>query len=264
MRVIRGFPNEGVVAVFDEPNELGDIEDFDAPRNAPAKYPHLNLPLVTWHSEFFQYELQTSVHTVTVTHPSVPAKVQIFGGNPPQVPQMRLIGDAVNTSHTLVTHNLGYAPLAFVVQNGVTVICGRPVQFVAANGLRRTVSSFSNPSIIGLRETGISGISGTNGVALPSVSVTYQVLVFAAPDQNPSLPLFSQDGNGVILGRGKVNTSNLYARRVALGETPFSLDLGRTSDISNGSVRTVSGGATWSDQSYNGSFTGEGFVQIGY
>lgn len=264
MRVIRGFPDQGVVACFEEPNTDGDIQDFDAPRNAPVKSPHLHLPLVTWHSEFFQYQLQAEVYTVNINHPSVPGRVQIFGGDPPQVPQMRLIGDVQNRSHTLVTHNLGYAPLAFVVQDGVTVISGRPVQFVPANGLRRTVSSFTNSSIVGLRETGISGISGINGLALPAITVTYQVMLFVAPEKNPALPLFEGDGSYVMLGRGKVDTSNLYARRVAEGETPFALDEGRTGDISNGSVRIVSGGTTWSDPSYNGSFTGSGFIQLGY
>lgn len=266
MRVIRGFPEQGVVACFEEPNEIGDALDLDAPRNAPAKNPVDHLDKIAWHSDFFQYELQAEVYNVTVSHPAVPAKVQTFGSSYGQTPRYQLIGDIKSASHTLVTHNLGYPPLAFVVHNGMTVVSGLPVQAVPANGLVRTVSAFSNSTIVGIYENGISGINFSNntGVALPAASRTYQVMLFTAPEADPAQPLFGMEEGRVVLGRGKVDSDHLYARQVSALEGMFSLDLGRTADVGNGGVRIISGPQSWTDYQYMGSFLGSSYTTLGY
>ena len=46
---IRGFPDRGVVACFNEPNQSGSIDDWNAPRNAPIRDPLNNIQNVVWH-----------------------------------------------------------------------------------------------------------------------------------------------------------------------------------------------------------------------
>lgn len=262
MRVIRGFDAQNIVACFEEPNTLGDPLDFDAPRNAPAKTPKGHLPLIAWHSDFFQYQLQASVYTVNVTHPAVAGKVQTWGYGT----TFGFLGDAVETNQTLITHSLGYEPLAFVVKDGVTVMSGLPVQHVPANGLRRTASSYVDNNVVGVKTVGISGYasSGVASVSLPAITVTYQVMLFVASVADPGEPLFGNDGNKVVLARGKINTDYLYARQVDMLESYFSLDLGRTVDNSNGAARIISGPNSWTGSGYLGSFLGSRYTRLGY
>lgn len=261
MPVFRGFPVEGVVAVFEEPNTIGDIEDFDAPRNGPAKNPAAHVGSVYWHSGFFQYELVSSIQSVTVNHTALNGRTQTYGGGVgvwSTFPAIVGVGQSRATNFTLVTHGLGYVPLSMVSLDGVLVCPGHPVQMIGTDGRTRSVSAYATSSIIGLREAAKSTQN-----TLSAVSVTYQVLVLRTPAVSSALPIFGLDGTSVVLGRGKVRTDRQYLRRVGSGDTPYVMPMGPVGDISNGRRRVVLGTTVITEPGYDGSFTGPSYITVG-
>lgn len=264
MAVLRGFPLQGVVACFDEPNQSGDWQDIDSPRNAPAKNPGAYLSTVYWHSEFFQYELAMPIQTVEVNHPALSGRQIYWGynlvydGSYNDAANGYLVpGRVATASHTLVNHGLGYVPLAFVAYGGRMLMPGVAVQ-TASGGRSRFVSPYITDSVVALREVYNSSSSG-----LGAVSRAYQVMVFNAPASDVELPLFSGDGDETIIGRGKVSTDRTYAREVGDGATPFDIDQGRTLDLDNGRARIGTGGTVTTEAGYGGSFSAPPFVPVG-
>lgn len=262
---IRGFPN-GVIACYTEPNSVGDIQDFDAPRNAPAKYPGQYLAHIDWHIDFFQYELAFPVAGTWVTHPTIAGSEKFWGpsdqywmGNPTYVSAIgyRVPGQTVITDHILVNHNLGYAPLAFVAWDNAMIMPGVTVQ-IESDGRSRFISLFVTGSVLGIREVATSSLS-----ALPAVSRYYQSLIFKTTEAQAGRALFGREGANVVLGRGKVDTSKSYLRRVGGAETPFDLDRGPTIDVSHGRTRVVTGGNVLTELGYGGSFSGPAYVAVG-
>ncbi|WP_116654446.1 hypothetical protein [Pelagibacterium sediminicola] len=259
MRVIRGFKDQGIVACFEEPNTTGHPLDFDAPRNAPAKNPAAHVASVYWHSDFFQYELAMPLQTVSVSHPSLAGRVQVYGGDSfwVQLPEVQGWGRSGTAERTLVTHSLGYEPLAYVVWNGLLVTPGTIVQ-TESNGRARSVCAFVTSSVVGLFET-----MNSSNTALSAVSRTYQVLIFRQPAADAGKPLFGRVGSDVVIGRGKIDTSKQYMHAVAPGETPYVIPQGPIGDIGNGRARIAVGSNVITETDYVGSFTGPSFLTIG-
>lgn len=268
MATLRGFPDENVIAVFDEPNTSGSREDYDAARNDPVKNPALNISRVFFHSDFFQYELAMPIQSRNVSHPALAGKTSYWGpanqywinsatftsSIPYAVPGQTSAFDTL-----LVTHNLGYVPLAFVSWNGRMLMPGVAVQ-VESEGRTRFVSSFVTTTGVYLRE-----VYNSTDAALGATNQSYQVLVFRVSAETAGLPLMGKDesNNQFILGRGKINTINSYLRRTGSGDTPFSIDYGPTIDINSGRTRIVTGGTTTTESGYAGSFTGPAFTSVG-
>ena len=264
MAIIRGFPVQGVVAVFDEPNQSGNWWDIDAPRNAPAKNPGANLSTVYWHSAFFQYELAMPIQTVNVSHPALSGREIYWGynlvydGSYNDAANGYLVpGRVATASHTLVNHGLGYVPLAFVAYGGRMLMPGVAVQ-TASEGRSRFVSPYITDSTVSLRE-----VYNSSSLGLGAVNRTYQVMVFRTPAQNAALPIFFEDGGETIIGREKVRTDRTYARKVGAGATPFDIDQGRTVDLNNGRARIGTGGTVTTEAGYGGSFSAPAFVPVG-
>lgn len=273
MRVVRCFPAQNIVACYDEAPGGGNIEDINAPCNAPAKSPHLHLSRVYWHVDFFQYELAMPLQNKTVAHTSLAGETLYFGTavsgsglvngstSPPSFGQsIAMNGDLRVSNITLVTHNLGYIPAYFVAYAGHSMTSGTLVQTQGTDGRSRYVSAFATTSIIGLREVAISSAS-----ALAAANRSYQVMVFRNPTTDPARPLMglNSDGINITIGRGKVDTSKQYLRRVLSSESNFDLDLGRTIDLRGGGIRIASGGVIVSDNSYDGNFAGSSYIPVG-
>lgn len=265
---IRGFPNEGVVACFTEPNTSGSVEDFNAPRNAPAKSPQDHLGRVTFHSSFFQYEIAAGPTSVTINHSVLAGKTTTWslpaGGTWVGVPAPNSIsfitqGDTRETDIALLNHGLGYVPKFMVSLNGRRLPDGYMVQ-LETNGQYRRVSVWADSNNIYLRE---AAVSGSSTQPLPAVSLTYVVMVFAYSTPTPAKPLFGYDGADLVLARGVINSTKKYLRRTGVGDTPFALNLGRTIDIKNGGSRTISGGVAVSEPRYNGTLAAPPFVSVG-
>lgn len=270
MRVVRCFPAQNIVACYDEAPGGGNIEDINAPCNAPAKNPHLHLSRVYWHVDFFQYELAMPLQNKTVAHTSLAGKTLYYGTsgasglingftNPPSEGiYVESRGNIRVQNITLVTHNLGYIPTFYVAYAGRMMPCGSLIQDQGDRG--RFVSAFATSTIIGLKETAIA-----SDVALSAVNRSYQVLVFRNPATNPALPLMGlqSDGANIWIGRGKVDSKKQYLRRTLALESNFDLDLGRTADYRGGGVRIASGGVVTDFGPYDGSFSGAPFLSVG-
>lgn len=268
MATVRGFPEQNKIAVFDEPNTSGSIEDYDAGRNSPVKNPAQNISRVFFHTDFFQYELAMPIQSVNVNHPALGGRSYFWGPtdqywiNSPiytsaisyQVP-----GQTAVTETLLVAHGLGYVPLAFVAWNGRMLMPGVAVQ-ISGEGLTRFVSFFSTTYGIYLREVYTSTES-----ALGGTNQSYQVLIFRTSVASSGMPLMGINpvNNQFILGRGKINTINSYLRRTGAGDTPFAIDYGPTVDLNSGRARIVSGGVYTTETGYAGSFTGPAFTSVG-
>ena len=266
MAVIRSFETENIVACYEEATGGGAIGDFDAPRNAPAKNPGAHIDKVTWHIDFFQYELAMPIQTVVVNHATLAGRESFWGPqnmfwmfDPTYVSAISysVPGQTAVAQHTLVTHNLGYVPLAFVAYNGRMVMPGVAVQ-TASDGRSRFVSAYATSSVIGLRE-----VYNSSDAALPGVSRTYQVIIFRVPAIDADLPLFSRRAGRVVIGRGKIDTDRQYLRRTGSGDTPFDIDLGPTIDIDKGRARIVTGGSATTEAGYAGSFAGPDYIAVG-
>ena len=260
MRVLRGFPAQNVVACYTEPSLSGEVDDFDAPRNAPAKSPYAHLDRIAFHSRFFQYEVAIGPTRVDLTHPAVPAAATTW-----QAPQFAMrparitytvYGQQLAGTQVLLNHNLGYVPLVMVAVNGAIAVSGTIVQESSSG--RRFVSVYATGSQVGIAWCGYSG-----QIDLPAVLVSYDVLVFNTPAPNPALPLFSGDASQFQIGRGMIRSNQRYLRRRAAQETSFDFDLARTVDLANGGARIVSGGGVRQDPFYTGSYGGGPFVPVG-
>jgi hypothetical protein len=266
MPVLRGFPGQNVVAVYNEAPGGGPIDNINSPRNAPALNPGAHLDRVIWHIDFFQYELALPIQTVNVNHPSLAGRNITWGqdfvfnsaqSNLAERIRYEVPGNTATASRTLVTHGLGYEPLAFVAYNGRLVMPGVAVQ-TASEGRNRFVSSYVTNTIVGLRE-----VYNSSANALGAVSRSYQVVVFRVPVAEGMRALFGKEGDNVVLGRGKVDTSRQYFRQLLAGDSPFVVDRGRTVDIDGGRARIVSGGQTTTEAGYGGSFSASPFITLG-
>lgn len=267
MAVFRGFIAADIVACYEEAPGGGDIFDINAPRNAPAKFPFAHLDKLSWHSDFFHYEVAAGPVDVPVNHAALAGKTTTWslpaGGNWIGVPAPNSIsfvtqGDSRETSIAIFAHGLGVIPKFIVSLNGRRVPDGYMVQL--AGGNYRRVSVFADETHIWLRESAVSGAAGD---PLPAVTLTYRVMVFSARGKDPAKPLFGRSGNVVSIARGLIKTTERYLRRTGAGDTPFALNLDKTMDIRNGGGRTGSGGIAVSEPRYNGTMPAPPFISVG-
>lgn len=220
-------------AIWEKP-ETGDP---DAPFDDPAAH----LELIRFCSDF-NYLTFAHVYDVTVSHaavagstatgyPGVPAGDGSIGGTQPIRD-----GQVVTTNHTLVTHNLGSAPLYMVIYDGQIVSGAQAVQ-VESGDRQRVVSSFATSSVIGLREIAFSFTSG-----LSATSRNYRVIVFNPPEPDPLKPLFHVKlrSGTILMGQGKIEEGMATVRRTRPGDGDLYLPLARTLDAANGAFRSVS------------------------
>lgn len=253
----RGFPADGVFAIFEEPNTTGARTDIDAARNAPAKFPADNLDKVRFHVDFDYYQVALGPTDVTVSHASV-ASASTDIDLPSGYTTIIRSGQIVATSIDLVTHSLGYIPAYMVISGGEIIAPGTVIQTQTSPTRIRTVTPYATTTKIRLYDVGISGSS-----SLSSLSKDYTVLVFRAPiEDSDQLMSFDPDTGRVILGLGKFDSSLKMLRQAGAGDSAFDISLGRTIDIRNGRARTVlATGTTTTEAGYSGSFTGSGSIQ---
>jgi hypothetical protein len=253
----RGFPADGIFAIFEEPNTTGLVHDIDAARNAPAKTPASYLDKVRFHVDFDYYQVSVGPSTVTVNHASVAGAstnvVNFWGGASGVVTR---VGQIVTTYHDLVTHSLSYIPKFMVIADGHIIAPGTMVQ--SATAQERTVTPFATTSKIRLMDIGIS-----SGSALSAMSKDYTVLVFKQPaETSDQLMSFDPDTGQVILGLGKFDSDIKMLRQSGAGDSPFDISLGPTVGIRNGVAKTVlADGTTVTESGYTGSFAGSGSIQ---
>ncbi len=250
---IRGFGAAGVVACFTEAAGGGDILDFNAPRNAPAKTPKDHLDKVTWHSSFDQFELAAAPADVTINHTSLAAASVTTGIGSVS---LTIHGDRRVTDILLFTHGLGYKPRVKVTIGGRVVVSGQIIQDLGDRA--RIISVYTTTTGVYLRETAFS-----SSAALPAMDQTYRVYVFRQATPNPSAPLFSNSGGLMTIAREIIRSDRQYLRRTGVGDEEFSMDSGPTMDVANGSKRVANGGVLTSEAGYTGSMAAPPYVMVG-
>lgn len=226
-------PVTGRAALYEEPIAAGDPSNPNSARNAPLNNPNANMQYVYYHSDFDPMEVVIGPSEVTINHASIAP-----GSGPGAVASFStvLVYGNVVRDHVLLTHNLGYAPVFFVVVDGHAVHGGFPVQYVSSDGRTRCVTPYATDTVIGLREFGIQ-TSNT----LPAISVTYSVLVIGRPPAPVGNVLLDFEPlTGVVsIARGKFRSDRYYLQIVD-GGSPFAFPLGPTIDLNNGTFRSVS------------------------
>ncbi|WP_297105122.1 hypothetical protein [uncultured Devosia sp.] len=271
-------PTTGRCALYDENGSTGDFNDPNSARNAPLNSPASHLDKVYFHSDFDYMEVSHGPTAVTVNH----AALSIGAAPPGQIFPFGYTTAAAD--HLLLTHSLGYPPLALVIYDGNVCWPGMPVQADAGGGARFVTAYVTNTELR-LYEFASVGSGG-----LPAVSREYTVLVFRAPPAPSGDVLLDFDpATGVVqMGLGKFDSSRRYLQ-VVPGGSPFGLSLGRTIDLNNGAPRAVRPDGTSYDpvpsglqlglgrgamgiadygyvygasMAYGGSFTGSGSVQV--
>lgn len=264
MAVRRAFPAENVVAVFEEAAGGGDMQDLNAPRNAPAKAPQSYLAQLYLHTALDYYTIAVQNLAIVINHASVagvaavppppPDDINNTPGNVTIVHE----GQTVAADYLLLQHDLGYVPNYRFLQGTRFVPAGVPTQ--VEGGRVRFVYAYATTTQIRLREIGISDAN-----ALSAVSRTYGVVVFRAPAADPAKPLFGFDGTNVILGRDKINSSRRTMRLTGIGDSPYKLPLGQGADVLNGGLRVYATDGTAIDYgSYNDSFPPPALMDVAF
>lgn len=237
----RTFAAEGIVALFDEPNDTGDVHDIDAPRNAPAKSPEDHLDKIYFHSSLDNLEVESDT-TVAINHSSVAGassgSVSGGGGTAGGASQSEADANLAfakgKTTHNLVTHDLGYVPDVLVLVGDLALAPGMPVQ-VQSGGRMRFVTPYVTTTQVRIAEW-----STVSASALSSVSLDYRVMIFRAPPAPSGDKVMQVDSDTglVTMAQGRFDSSRRYLQVVS-GGTPFGISYGKTIDLKNGAPRFV-------------------------
>ena len=275
---LRAFPDAGVVALFDEPNQTGAVHDIDAPRNAPAKSPGDHLDKLYFHVALDMLEVASSA-SVNVSHAEIAAgsAASGAGGGTTIDGGAVLQYGGVTDDHLLYEHDLGYLPFVLVSQGDNILWPGLPVQ-TASGGRARYVTPYVTTTQVRLWET-----ASRTSAALSATTLSYDLLVFRQPPPATGDQLINFDPESGLFRKGldRFRTDRRYLQ-VAPGGSPLFLSQGRTIDLSNGAPRAVRGDGTTFEPvaigsgfrlnpgttvagdliTYDGDFVGDGAVEV--
>jgi hypothetical protein len=222
----RIFPSAGVVALFEEPNTTGDVHDFNAPRNAPAKFPASHLPVLHFHSETDCMET-VFAGTVAVNHPFIdmPAGGGDYGNY--------VVFSGTTEDHILYEHNLGYPPIALVAVGDNIIWPGMLIHVGGADNFWRYGTVYCDNQYVRL----FVKSAALNGQDAAAATVNYTVLVFKEAEASGD-KLFEFDPTTSVtkMGLGKFRSDARYLQVVA-GGSPLGIAQGRTIDLKNGASR---------------------------
>lgn len=239
----RVFPEAGVVALFDEAPGEGDPTSILSLRNRPALEPENWLTHVYFHTSLDNMEVAAS-QFVTIHHAEVP--VATAGDSGPAIAPANgnYDFDAGAVDHEVLTHDLGYPPLALVAVGGNLISPGYPVQVpLTPDGSGRFVSLYVTTTKVFIREFRSRGAA-----PLAAISLNYEVIVFrAAPAPSGDKAMeFDPVTGRLTLAQNRFDSSRAYLQ-VVPGGTPFGLITGRSMDAGGGGYRVIRADGTWFD-----------------
>lgn len=245
--------NTNRAALYQEPVTTGSVDNPNSARNAPLNNPGAHMSRIRFHSDFDYYHIAVGPTAASVTFPQRNGEtVPIINFSTGAV--LTRTGNMVSANHTLLTHSLGYVP-AYMVVSGNDLIT--PSFIIQTSGAYvRRITPYATSSIIGIRESSVTGASGVN---IPATTRSYRVLVFRSPiEDSPHLFDFNPTTGQVLIGKGKFKSTFRSLRAAKSGDSqPFDISLGRTVDIRGGKSRTVSpSGVVVTESGYTGSFSG--------
>lgn len=246
----RFYADEFRVVIYEEAPGGGDPLDPNSLMNRPIISPISWLANVYFHSDFDYYNTYIST-SVSFAHPSRPANS--FS------PSLRITNTSVvaTASYALLTHGLGYIPKFYAGITNKFVPNTYPIQ-IGTNALRY-VSFFATTTQIWVHE--VYQVAVSEGLA--AITPTYQLLVFADSDIDPSLDMLELEPGNVVFGQGKFRQDRPPMRIAAPGETPFAEANSRTAAIRNGAVRSYLPNGGYVDAGpFNGSLPAPSFVNV--
>lgn len=232
---------------------------------APFDNPLAHMDKIKFHSDL-QYLSSSIVQDVSISHTSL-AGVAGTGyalgnaGGSAGTSQPITDGQLRVTSIPLLTHDLGYVPLVYVIYGNQLVSPGLTVQSLSDRW--RGISVYATTTQVFVREVAISSRE-----ALPAVSRSYRVIVFREPTEIAGEPTFQvkPSANLFGLGRGKVTQNHRPIRRVASGaDYSFYIPVDRIADIRNGALRIINpDGEVVTLGQYNGAFNQTETIKVSY
>lgn len=266
-------PATGRCALYDEAPGGGAFDNPNSSRNRPLNSPTSWLANLYFHSDFDYMEVSHGPTNVVVNH------AQVVPGTQPADANINFGWYATGVDRLLLTHNLGYLPIAMVAYQNNLIWPGMPVQ-VQGDGGARFVSFYVTTTQVRLYEFA-SVVANT----LVAAARTYTVLVFRRPPApSGDILLDFNASTGILkMGRDKFISSRRYLQ-VVPGGTPFGIAHGRTIDLKNGAPRAVRpDGTTYNpvpaalkfginrpnfptvygaSMAYNGNFVGPGSIEV--
>lgn len=252
---IRLYADSFRCAIYEEASGGGDPVDPTSPMNRPVIDPFNWIPNLYFHSDLDYYEIAAKNLNCVISHAAVAGRVTQAGGTGEVSAVVSLAGQFVRTSHTMVTHNLGYPPRFFCIYNGQLIPHGMPVQN-AGGGLVRFVTAYATNTEIRLGELAVSTAS-----ALPAANITYQVIVFRTPGTDPSSKMLDIYPGAADFGQGKFRASEPHLRADGLGDVQWPIATARTAGVRNGGLRTYYPTGGFVDFGpYNGSLSAPPYI----
>ena len=229
-------PATGNIGLYDEPVATGDFDDPNSSRNDPLNDPEGNLASVYWHILMDNLEVAFD-DVVSVSHGAIGSGTDDLGSGAATNSVYDI--DATTVDHDVLTHGLGYEPLAFAAIGDDILTPGYPVQYPGTtNGSARYVCLYVTSTKVFLREFRSRGSAG-----LAAINLDYRIIVFKRPPARDASGILIDNSDGVMLGEGRFHASRRYLQ-VVPGGSPLGLALGRTMDGNNGAPRFVSADGT--------------------
>lgn len=248
---VRLYADELRCAIYDEAPGGGDPLDPLSQMNRPVVSPLSWLSNVYFHSDLDYYGTAAYTPSVVISHAGLAGLTRAVSVS------MTFLGNLATYDHLLQQHNLGYVPRFMVAVGNQMIPMGTPIQD-GGEGKKRFVCPYATTTQIRLFE-----VVFTDNTNLAAISQAYRVITFDNQVVSPALDQLLIEPGNVIFGQGKFRMDRPPLRTVAAGESPFSVPMGRTAAVRNGSLRTVlPNGATYNLGPFNGSLPTPSFVTV--
>lgn len=231
------------------------IYETNGPNEGPLHEPLEHLSATYYHSDFDYLEVafrgSRAVSHASRAHSGYATNSGTVAGVTVDVQPSSWRSSPVVATHTLYTHNLGYAPFVLVRLGNEIITPGYAVQVDNDNGVRLLTVIVTTTQVL-LRET-VWTWSGT----LAALSRTYDIIGIAKGEESAPTTLIELGAGYATLGGARIDSSRRYLRAAISGEDQFRVANGKTADAANGVVRTITplgtarDDARFSTSSYN-------------
>ncbi len=249
---VRLYADELRCAIYEEAPGGGDPLDPNSQMNRPVVSPLSWIPNLYFHSDLNYYRI-AGYASVNISHATIPGITRTIG----EGSVVQFYGQAIRTSHVLITHNLGYVPLFFCLYQGRMIPHATPVQD-GGTGKKRFVTAYATTTQILLFEVGYS-----DNTDLAATTLGYQVIVFRRPEENTSLNQLDIFPGEAIFGRGGFRASEPHLRAVGAGDVLWPKATNRTAAVRNGGLGVwVPNGSFINFQNFNGSLAAPSYINL--
>lgn len=255
---LRFYADEFRCAIYIEAPGGGDPLDPESLMNRPVVNPLDWLENIRFHSDLDYYGVVTSTLSTPITHPTINGISRSAAGGSGDVSTfVTFFGQSGSSDHLLLTHDLGYIPDFYAIQNGQLVPNGVTVQR-QDNARMRWASVYATETEIRVRTFGYS-----SEFSLSSVTVNYGVIVFRQHAPVPEEDMLNLEPGNVVFGQGLFKSGEPHLRTTGGVGSVFSIAKGPTVFLRNGGFRAWLPDGSFSDWgAYNGTSSPPQFINI--